>query len=343
MPEPDTLTPTPAAPRKRGRPPKAKGAADSADSGRRLALIAAAARHFRDKGFDATTTRDIASATGMQSGSPFYHFKSKHELLFAIMEAGMQNAHRSQNAVLAGLPAGTAPRDVLEALVLNHLYVLWLPGNDFVPVMIHEWRSLTAEHRQQIQNLKNSYEEPWRELLQQLADAGQLGTDASLARSMLFSVIQGSMRWFKPKGRLSLEALAQQCVNAMVWPVNADVAERATRGKAAKVTQGAKQTGSGTSQARAQGTTAFDPVPVVRQANGLRVGSGEDAGAVLAQSPLAQPAKPTVKPVKPPAGRLSQVAHSPVKPHAPNAPPAPNAPKPLVKRASASSTPKGTA
>lgn len=334
MPEPDTLTPTPAAPRKRGRPPKAKGAADSADSGRRLALIAAAARHFRDKGFDATTTRDIASATGMQSGSPFYHFKSKHELLFAIMEAGMQNAHRSQNAVLAGLPAGTAPRDVLEALVLNHLYVLWLPGNDFVPVMIHEWRSLTAEHRQQIQNLKNSYEEPWRELLQQLADAGQLGTDASLARSMLFSVIQGSMRWFKPKGRLSLEALAQQCVNAMVWPVSADVAER---------TQGAKQTGSGTRQARAKGTTAFDPVPVVRQANGWLVGSGEDGGAVLAQSPLAQPAQPSVKPVKPPAGRLSQVAHSPVKPNAPPAPHVTNAPKPRAKRASASSTPKGTA
>jgi AcrR family transcriptional regulator len=39
------------------------------------------ARLFRRKGFDATSTRDIAAAAGMQSGSPFYHFKSKQALL----------------------------------------------------------------------------------------------------------------------------------------------------------------------------------------------------------------------------------------------------------------------
>ena len=40
-------------------------------------LLKAAARLFRRKGFDATTTRDIAAAVGMHAGSPFYHFKSK--------------------------------------------------------------------------------------------------------------------------------------------------------------------------------------------------------------------------------------------------------------------------
>ena len=265
MPEVDTTTPTPVpAPRKRGRPPKAKGPGDLADSGRRQALIAAAARHFRDKGFDATTTRDIASATGMQSGSPFYHFKSKHELLFAIMEAGMQHAHRSQQAVLAALPADTPARDVLQALVLNHLYVLWLPGNDFVPVMVHEWRSLTDGNRQQVQALKDSYEQAWRTVLQQLADAGQLGTDPSLVRSMLFGVMHGSLRWFKPQGRLSLEALAQQCVSAMVFPPNT-VARLA-------------------SQAR---QPACDTVSLVRQANGLGP-LATQAGAVPAESPLAK-------------------------------------------------------
>ena len=261
---PSTHAPAPAAPRKRGRPPKAKGAGDAADSGRRQALIAAAARYFRDKGFDATTTRDIASATGMQSGSPFYHFKSKHELLFAIMEAGMQSAQRSQQAVLAALPAGTPARAVLQALVLNHLYVLWLPGNDFVPVMIYEWRSLTDGNRQQVQDLKDSYELPWRTVLQQLADAGQLGTDPSLTRSMLFGVMHGSLRWFKPQGRLSLEALAQQCVSAMVFPP----------GTVAHV-------------ACETSPPACDTVALVRQAHGLGP-VATLAGAAPAESPLAQ-------------------------------------------------------
>lgn len=243
MPEVDTRTPAvPDAPRRRGRPPKT----DASDSGRRLALIAAAARHFRDRGFDATTTRDIASATGMQSGSPFYHFKSKHDLLCAIMEEGMLAAQRSQDAVLAALPPGTGARDTLAALVLNHLYVLWLPGNDFVPVMHYEWRSLAPEHHQRVQVLKDAYELPWQAALAQLAAERRLGTDASLARSMLFGVLHGTMRWFKPKGKLKLEQLARECLNAMVaeWP----------HGMAAP-----------TAAQASKAPPAFDPVPLVRR------------------------------------------------------------------------------
>jgi AcrR family transcriptional regulator len=50
---------------------------DRDDGNRRQQLIAGAARLFRRKGFDATSTRDIAAAAGMQSGSPFYHFKAR--------------------------------------------------------------------------------------------------------------------------------------------------------------------------------------------------------------------------------------------------------------------------
>jgi AcrR family transcriptional regulator len=72
--------------RPRGRPRKTLDERD--DGNRRVHLVRAAAKLFRKKGFDATSTRDIAAAVGMQSGSPFYHFKSKGELLFAVMEEG---------------------------------------------------------------------------------------------------------------------------------------------------------------------------------------------------------------------------------------------------------------
>ncbi|HJV94931.1 MAG TPA: TetR family transcriptional regulator, partial [Albitalea sp.] len=83
--------------RPRGRPRKTL---DERDEGnRRQQLIKAAARLFRRKGFDATSTRDIAAAVGMQSGSPSYHFKSKQALLFAVMEEGMRSAIARQQAV----------------------------------------------------------------------------------------------------------------------------------------------------------------------------------------------------------------------------------------------------
>jgi len=66
----------PAAPAKRprGRPRKTL---DERDEGnRRQHVLKSAARLFRRKGFDATTTRDIAAAAGMHAGSPFYHFEN---------------------------------------------------------------------------------------------------------------------------------------------------------------------------------------------------------------------------------------------------------------------------
>src|SRR5512140_623903 len=101
---------SPAAPhaprRPRGRPPKT--GAEVGDGNRRAELLRSAARLFRRKGFDATSTRDIAAAVGMRSGSPFYHFKSKGDLLFAVMQEGMRSAiarqHQALSLAQAALP-----------------------------------------------------------------------------------------------------------------------------------------------------------------------------------------------------------------------------------------------
>ncbi|MDC5579581.1 TetR/AcrR family transcriptional regulator [Acinetobacter baumannii] len=42
---------------------------------------------FRDKGFNATTVSDIASATGLLKGSLYSHFASKEDILLAVIDA----------------------------------------------------------------------------------------------------------------------------------------------------------------------------------------------------------------------------------------------------------------
>ena len=107
--------------RPRGRPRKTVDERD--DGNRRHALLQSAALLFRQNGYDATTTRQIATAAGMQSGSPFYHFKTKDALLYAVMEEGMRTAQSrqllqvqqtsfqsvsAQNKVLGAIPVGAA-------------------------------------------------------------------------------------------------------------------------------------------------------------------------------------------------------------------------------------------
>jgi AcrR family transcriptional regulator len=196
-----TLAPAMPEPRRpRGRPRKT---IDERDAGnRRQALLKAAARLFRRKGFDATTTRDIAAAVGMHAGSPFYHFKSKGVLLHAVMEEGMRAALARQAQALQ--PA-TDAASTLRRLVRSHFDTLHGPGRDFVPVMLYEWRSLNARQRSAIALLQREYEDAWVPVLEALASQGRLAADVALSRLLIFGALNWSVQWFNPKKRASLD------------------------------------------------------------------------------------------------------------------------------------------
>lgn len=198
----------PAPRRARGRPRKT---ADERDDGnRRQDLLRVAARLFRQQGFAATSTRDIAASAGMQSGSPFYHFESKEALLAAVMQEGMERALQRQRAAIAEsvMERAPDPRECLRVLVRSHLDVLLGPDSDFIPVMLYEWRSLSEAQRTEVNRLKDDYEGTWVPVLRALRESGELRGDPGLARLMLFGALNWSVQWFDPARRASLDELA---------------------------------------------------------------------------------------------------------------------------------------
>ncbi|MDO8767844.1 MAG: TetR/AcrR family transcriptional regulator, partial [Burkholderiaceae bacterium] len=188
---------TPAA-KPRGRPRKTLE--EREDGNRKNELIAAAAKLFRKKGFDATSTRDIASAVGMRSGSPFYHFKSKGDLLYAVMAEGMRAAIEKQHNTLLNIEQQKqGPRRLLQALIHHHFEVLLGPNSDFIPVMLYEWRSLTPRQRTTMAKLQRDYEAVWLPVLEALFASGQLKCPVKLARLLMFGALNWSVQWFDAK------------------------------------------------------------------------------------------------------------------------------------------------
>ena len=209
-------TADPAPKRPRGRPRKTMDERD--DGNRRQELLSAAARLFRDKGFSATSTRDIAGAVGMHSGSPFYHFKSKDALLFAVIEAGMHAAIARQALALQAdeadaqapqIPALTprAPQAQIRRLIRAHFETLLGPGNDFVPVMLYEHRSLSPRQRTVLAQLQLDYEAAWMPVLQALHASGQLNAPVKLSRLLILGALNWSVQWFDPDKAASLDDL----------------------------------------------------------------------------------------------------------------------------------------
>jgi AcrR family transcriptional regulator len=198
---------------KRPRPPPPNNAQQRQHRNRPQELLRHAARLFRRKGFHATSTRDIAAAAGMQSGSPFYHFKSKGALLHAVMEEGMRSAIERQQAVLQpALAQAQEPGEQLRLLIRNHFDILLGPGSDFIPVMLYESRSISARQRVVLAQLRNEYEAPWAPVLQALRDTGQLRADVGLARLLVFGALNWSAQWYDRRKGASLEMLTDAAI-----------------------------------------------------------------------------------------------------------------------------------
>ena len=179
---------------------------------RRGELVRAAAQLFREKGFEGTTIRDIAGAVGMQSGSPFYHFANKHELLMAVMEEGLRLGLERSRAVVDS--RGLTAVERFRRLVRAHFGILHETGSDFIPVMLYDWRSLPAplpaSHRRAEGPLRRDLAGDARRLHAE----GRLGADPRIARLMILGAINFSATWFRarPRGRagVDLDTLAAE-------------------------------------------------------------------------------------------------------------------------------------
>jgi len=180
---------------------------------RREDLLRVCARLFREKGFDGTSIRDISRAAGMHSGSPFYHFENKQEMLVAVMEQGLTEGLRHLEAVAA---LRLAPAQKFGRLVRAHLETLCGDGHDFIPVMLYDWRSLTLANRRRVIALKDRYDALWQKATDALQSGGAMPGDAQLARLFTFGVLNWTARWYRAGGRKSLDEIAEEAVKFLL-------------------------------------------------------------------------------------------------------------------------------
>ena len=181
---------------------------------RRRELLRAAARLFVEKGFAATTTRDIAEAVGMRAGSPFYHFRSKQELLKAAMIEGLDSGLVRLLAAVDGI---ADPETRLRMLVRTHLGNL-LEDDCRSPMLIYESRALDATDRAEVAAAFDRYQAPWQATLDELAAVGRIDSAGPPKRLLMFGMLNGCSHWFRRGGTLSVDELAEAAAAFVLGP-----------------------------------------------------------------------------------------------------------------------------
>ena len=137
-------------------PIKARGGRPASSRGRKKEeeIVAAAARIFNEKGYAATSIRDIADAVGLLKGSLYYYVPSKEDLLYKIIVAVHSGA--MANLRQAAETPGTA-LDRLVALIRGHLRH---SGNNLVMIRVFyvDFTHLSPERHARILVDRDRYE-----------------------------------------------------------------------------------------------------------------------------------------------------------------------------------------
>ncbi|GAA4371016.1 TetR/AcrR family transcriptional regulator [Actinomadura sp. NPDC048032] len=201
------------APRRRGRGTPALA------SERRAHLVRLAAELFAEKGFQATTVRNIADEAGILSGSLYHHFDSKESIVDEILSGFFTEVMAAYQAVI---DENENPRDTIAGLVRVAFGTLE-PHRAAITVMQNDWNYLRGMDRfAYLTKSEDEVEKMWVTTLQ----AGQAeglfrpDLDPKLTYRMIRDTVWVAVRWFRPGGRLNAQGLAEHYLKVMFDGIN---------------------------------------------------------------------------------------------------------------------------
>ena len=199
---------------------------------RRLAILRAAARVFRTRGFAETGMREIAAEADLSPGNLYHYFKGKHELLYFCQDRALdQMLAALQTARLSGLTPPERLREVIRAHVRCLL-------DEVEGSAAHlEIDALPPELRAPIVAKRDRYERGIRRMVAGGVREGAFGScDAKLVTKAMLGAINWTARWFRSDGPRPVSAVADSVADFLVRGLTGGQA--AANGSAAAETGG---------------------------------------------------------------------------------------------------------
>jgi AcrR family transcriptional regulator len=160
---------------------------------------------FSERGYQATTVRDIARELNMQAGSLYAHIESKEDVLWQIVD---QAAGQFLSAIEPIVEGDASSVEKLRAMVRAHVGVV--AGNEGnAAIFLHEWKFLSEARRASVAARRNRYEGFYRRVIEEGIRSGEFApTDPKMAALMVLSVMNWMPQWYDPLGPLSAQEIA---------------------------------------------------------------------------------------------------------------------------------------
>lgn len=180
---------------------------------RKQEILEVAAELFRDKGYSASTVRDIADKVGIEAASLYNHINSKDEILHDIcFEIGNMFISEMRKVV-------ANKENVLTKLqMLIHLHIdITIQHAAMVSVANDEWRHLSEPKLSEFINMRANYENCFRGILDDGIVYGELiEIDSTTALYTILSSVRWLQYWFKTDRKVSAQQIKKDITDFLL-------------------------------------------------------------------------------------------------------------------------------
>lgn len=182
-------------------------------SSRKDIIVSKAASLFRQKGYKATSMRELADAVGVEAASLYNHIHSKTEILHVIC---FNVANRFMSHMESIELENVSAIIKVEKLLRFHINEM-LHQYEEVYVSDREWKHLTDPYLSNFQNQRRTYRKRFAAIIEKGIVAGEIKSiDAPTAVLIMLHAVSGIESWHRSTAKISGKELEENMVTIMV-------------------------------------------------------------------------------------------------------------------------------
>jgi TetR/AcrR family transcriptional regulator, cholesterol catabolism regulator len=180
---------------------------------RKDVIIAKAAKLFREKGFSATSMRDLAEHVGVEAASLYNHISSKAEILQEI-------CFKVANNFLSHIEEVDAAHEnsigKVEAILRFHIKQM-IDNYEEVYVSDREWKHLTDPYLSNMQGQRRAYRQRIASIIEQGIQRNEIkNIDAPTVVLIMLHAVSGIESWHRSKKKIEPNLLEENMVQILI-------------------------------------------------------------------------------------------------------------------------------
>jgi AcrR family transcriptional regulator len=187
---------------------------------RRQEILGVASKIFAQKGFEATSIREIANAAGILSGSLYHHFNTKEEMLHEISREYIFLLLHEYERIAKSI---SDPREALKAMITFALRNL--TEHSEIHAIIFNDRKF-FQRQQGFEYVREAWQGiyyVWYGVIQEGVKTGafRANMNISLTLSMMLETISATVNWFDPMGRHTIDDVIEAQIKLLFRGIEA--------------------------------------------------------------------------------------------------------------------------